>query len=121
MPNFLPQRTRWYCYELMVRANTPEQRDGEVKYWINGKLVSDFPNLNIRSVSTLKMDEAHIGLEAMHSERVNKKWYEIRSRQRSRRPSLRRPRLPKLLFWQLCGQVPTPQFKRVLEAAPALV
>ena len=76
MPNFLPQRTRWYCYELMVRANTPEQRDGEVKYWINGKLVSDFPNLNIRSVSTLKMDEAHIGLQAMHSERINKKRYD---------------------------------------------
>jgi len=76
MPNFLPQRNRWYCYELMVRANTPGQRDGEVKYWIDGTLVSDFPNLNIRSVSTLKMDEAHIGLQAMHSERVNKKWYD---------------------------------------------
>ena len=76
MPDFLPVRNRWYCYELMVRANTPGQRDGEVTYWIDGKLVSDFPNLNIRSVSTLKMDEAHIGLQAMHSERVNKKWYD---------------------------------------------
>ena len=76
MPDFLPERNRWYCYELMVRANTPGQRDGEVKYWIDGNLVSDFPNLNIRSVSTLKMDEAHIGLHAMHSERVNKKWYD---------------------------------------------
>ena len=61
---------------VLLRANTPGQRDGEVKYWIDGKLVSDFPNLNIRSVSTLKMDEAHIGLQAMHSERVNKKWYD---------------------------------------------
>jgi hypothetical protein len=76
MPNFLPQRNRWYCYELMVRANTPGRHDGEVKYWIDGKLVSDFPNLNIRSVNTLKMDEAHISLQALHSERVNKKWYD---------------------------------------------
>ena len=76
MPNFLPQRNRWYCYELMVRANTPGQRDGEVKSWIDGKLISDFPNLNIRSIGTLKMDEAHIGLHAIHSERVNKKWYD---------------------------------------------
>ena len=76
MPNFLPQRNRWYCYELMVRANTPGQRDGQVKYWIDGKLISDFPNLNIRSIGTLKMDEAHIGLHAIHSERVNKKWYD---------------------------------------------
>ena len=76
MLNFLPQRNRWYCYELMVRANTPGQHDGEVKYWIDGILVSDFPNLNIRSVSTLKIDQASIGLHAKHSERVNKKWYD---------------------------------------------
>jgi hypothetical protein len=76
MPNFLPQRNRWYCYELMVRANTPGQNDGEAKYWIDGKLIGDFPNLNIRSISTLKIDEAHIGLHAAHSERLNKKWYD---------------------------------------------
>jgi hypothetical protein len=76
MPNFLPQRNRWYCYELMVRVNAPGQNDGEVKYWIDGKLISDFPNLNVRSISTLKIDEAHIGLHAQHSERVNKKWYD---------------------------------------------
>jgi hypothetical protein len=76
MPNFLPQRNRWYCYELMVRANTPGQNDGEVKYWIDGKLISDFPDLNVRSISTLKIDEAHIGLHAAHSERLNKKWYD---------------------------------------------
>ena len=60
----------------MVRANTPGKHDGEVKCWIDGKLVSDFPDLNIRSISTLKMDEAHITLQAQHSERVNKKWYD---------------------------------------------
>ena len=76
MPNFLPERNRWYCYELMVRANTPGQNNGEVKYWIDGNLISDFPDLNIRSIDTLKIDEGHIGLQAQHSERVNKKWYD---------------------------------------------
>ena len=76
MANFLPERNRWYCYELMVHANTPGQNNGEVKYWIDGKLISDFPNLNIRSIDALKIDEAHIGLQAKHSERVNKKWYD---------------------------------------------
>jgi hypothetical protein len=60
----------------MVRANTPGQNNGEVKYWIDGTVISDFPNLNIRSIDTLKIDEAHIGLHAQHSERVNKKWYD---------------------------------------------
>ncbi|MBA3883958.1 MAG: hypothetical protein H0X73_14925, partial [Chthoniobacterales bacterium] len=76
MANWLPERDRWYCYELMVRANTPGNNDGEVKYWIDGNLVGDFPNLNMRSISTLKMDKAHIKLHAKHSERVNKKWYD---------------------------------------------
>ncbi len=47
MANWLPERDRWYCYELMVRANTPGNNDGEVKYWIDGNLVGDFPNLNM--------------------------------------------------------------------------
>jgi hypothetical protein len=76
MPHFVPQRNCWYCYELMVKCNTPGKNDGEVKYWINGNVVSDFPDLNIRSISTLKIDTAHIGLHAKHSERVNKKWYD---------------------------------------------
>jgi len=27
-PDLIPERDRWYCYELMVRANTPGRRDG---------------------------------------------------------------------------------------------
>jgi len=76
MPNWLPQRNRWYCYELMVKANTPGQHNGEVKYWIDGNVVGDFPDLNLRSIATLKMDVAKIGLQAQHSERINKKWYD---------------------------------------------
>lgn len=75
-PMFIPQRDRWYCYELMVKANTPGKNDGEVKYWIDGKVAGDFPDLNMRSISTLKLDRAHIMLHAVHSERVNKKWYD---------------------------------------------
>jgi hypothetical protein len=76
MPNFLPQRDRWYCVELMVHANTPGRNDGEVKYWIDGQLAGDFPDLNVRSLSTLKLDHAHLMLHAAHSERINKKWYD---------------------------------------------
>ncbi len=76
MPDWVPQRNRWYCYELMVKANTPGKNDGEVAYWIDGQLRSRFPNLVLRSISTLKMDVATIGLHARRSERVNKKWYD---------------------------------------------
>jgi hypothetical protein len=60
----------------MVRANTPGRNDGEVKYWIDGQLAGDFPDLNVRSLSTLKLDRALLGLHALHSERINKKWYD---------------------------------------------
>jgi hypothetical protein len=76
LPNFQPRRNRWYCYELMVKANTPGENDGEVAYWIDGKLAADFPDLNIRSVPTLKLDKAVLVLHAKYGERVNKKWYD---------------------------------------------
>jgi hypothetical protein len=60
----------------MVHANTPGRNDGEVKYWIDGQLAGDFPDLNVRSLSTLKLDHAHVMLSAAHSERINKKWYD---------------------------------------------
>jgi len=76
MPNHLPQRNRWYCYELMVRANTPWLNDGEVKWWVDGKLIADFPDLNIRSIPTLQIDAAKISLHAIRTTQVTKKWYD---------------------------------------------
>src|SRR5207247_270127 len=37
MPNELPLMGKWYCHEMMVKANTPGKNDGEVKVWVDGK------------------------------------------------------------------------------------
>ena len=74
--NFVPQPDKWYCYELMVKANTPRQNDGEIAYWIDGKLASDFPHLNFRSIPTLKIDKAVVVLHSKHANRVTRKWYD---------------------------------------------
>jgi hypothetical protein len=76
IPNWQPVRGKWYCYELMVKANTIGKKDGEVAYWIDGKLAGRFPDLFLRSISTLKIDFVALRLHALHSERVNKKWYD---------------------------------------------
>jgi hypothetical protein len=76
MPNHLPQRNRWYCYELMVRANTPWLNDGEVKWWVDGKLTADFPDLKIRSIAGLRIDVAKILLHANRTTEVVKKYYD---------------------------------------------
>ena len=61
-PNFIPALNRWYCYELMVKANTPGLRDGRVAIWIDGALIADFQNVRLRDVNTLKIDKVSLGL-----------------------------------------------------------
>ena len=76
-PDFVPELDRWYCFEYMLKANTPGQHDGRVACWMDGKLIADFPNLRFRDIDTLKIDRFGVGLFiANNSRRENKKWYD---------------------------------------------
>ncbi|MCC7402864.1 MAG: hypothetical protein IT288_00565 [Bdellovibrionales bacterium] len=77
-PNVIPQLGRWYCYEFMVKANTPGQKDGRIAFWLDGKIIADFPNLRLRDTNDLKIDRASIDLHVNGSNTVNatKKWYD---------------------------------------------
>jgi hypothetical protein len=76
-PDIVPERGRWYCYEYMVKANTPGKRDGRIALWLDGKLVADFPNMRLRDVDTLKIDRFGVGLFiSRNSIRANTKWYD---------------------------------------------
>lgn len=76
-PNFTPELNRWYCYEIMVRANTPGQKDGRVALWIDGVLVADYPNVRLRDVNSLKIDTVKLCLHiASNTIRQNLKWYD---------------------------------------------
>jgi hypothetical protein len=76
-PNLIQQLDRWYCYEYMLLANTPGQRDGRIAIWLDGVLVADFPGLRLRDVATLKIDRFglsfHIGSNPNGQSR---KWYD---------------------------------------------
>ena len=56
-PNIAPTLGEWHCYEFMVKANTAGLRDGRIAAWLDGNLVADFPNLRLRDVNTLKMNQ----------------------------------------------------------------
>ena len=75
--DMIQELDRWYCYELMVRANTPGQRDGRIAAWVDGVLVMDFPNLRLRDVASLTIDRFglcfHIG---SNPNGEAKKWYD---------------------------------------------
>lgn len=76
-PNFTPELNRWYCYEIMVKANTPGLRDGRIALWIDGTLVADFPNVRLRDVNTLKIDTVKLSLHIFSNTlRENRKWYD---------------------------------------------
>jgi hypothetical protein len=73
-PEVFPESGRWYCYEFMVKANTPGLHDGRIACWLDGKLVSDFPNLRFRSVEDLKPN--HVIIVAHSSSvRPNQTWW----------------------------------------------
>lgn len=61
-PDFIPELGQWYCYEMMVQANTPGNRDGRIAFWIDGKLMGDFPNLRFREIESLKPNRIGFGL-----------------------------------------------------------
>jgi hypothetical protein len=76
-PDILPELGKWYCYEYMLKANTPGKRDGRIAFWVDGKLAADFGNLRFRDVADLKIDRFglsfHIG---SNPNGETKKWYD---------------------------------------------
>jgi len=76
-PDVTPVLGRWYCYELMVKANTPGQRDGRVAFWLDGQLIADFPNLRLRETTALTIDRFTIDLHVFSNNlAVARKWYD---------------------------------------------
>jgi|GEM_PF-1918098 len=57
LPKFFVELGRWYCYELMIKANTPGERDGRITAWIDGEVIMDFPNMRLRDINDLKIDQ----------------------------------------------------------------
>jgi len=68
---------RWYCFEMMLKSNTPGQHDGELKMWIDGELKGHVESLRFRTCDTLKINEfthsAYVGGNWV-SERDQKLW-----------------------------------------------
>ncbi len=76
-PDFTTDLGRWYCYELMVKSNTPGRSDGRIACWVDGTLVADFPNQRLRDDATLKINHVMLDLHiGSNGSRVNRKWYD---------------------------------------------
>ena len=76
-PNVAPPLGVWKAYELMVKANTPGQRDGRIAMWLDGVLIADFMNVRLRETTALKMDLFYLNFHVNVTRPVQiKKWYD---------------------------------------------
>lgn len=76
-PDITPELGRWYCYEVMVKANTPGLRNGRVAFWLDGKLIADFSNLRFRETNALRIDQFDLNLYVKSNTlAVARKWYD---------------------------------------------
>jgi hypothetical protein len=76
-PDVVPELGRWYCYEFMIKANTPGERDGRIGCWLDGQLIADFPNLRLRDIDTLKIDRFNLSMHiGSNTAGETWKWYD---------------------------------------------
>jgi hypothetical protein len=60
---------RWYCVELMQKANTPGRRDGELALWLDGREVGRWQELRFRDVPELKLNKVFLTLYIHQNDR----------------------------------------------------
>ena len=54
------QTDRWYCIEIMLKANDAGRRNGEIKLWFDGVLKAHYKNMRFRDTNDLKINELDI-------------------------------------------------------------
>lgn len=51
---------RWFCFEMMMRANTPGEHDGVMTYWIDGERALRVEEMMWRTSPTLAMNRVRL-------------------------------------------------------------
>ena len=75
-PPVLIQRGRWYCMEMMVKANTPNQADGEQAFWVDGQLKGHYTGIRWRTTDKLKINCLWVLLYIHKNKQVNRVWFD---------------------------------------------
>jgi len=50
------ERNRWYCLEQYFKVNTPGERDGVLRAWIDGAPAFEKTDIRVRDVNSLKIE-----------------------------------------------------------------
>jgi len=72
----IPKRGVWYCFEQMIKANTPGKADGELAGWINGRLYIHVKGFRWRTTADVRLKRIFLELYIHRSRRPNAVWYD---------------------------------------------
>ncbi len=75
-PSVIIERGRWYGMEMMVKANTPGQADGEQAFWVDGQLIGRFTGIRWRDTPDLKINDFWLMLYVHNSPKINRVWFD---------------------------------------------
>ena len=50
------ERNRWYCVEQYVKLNTPGERDGLLRAWVDGRLAFERANIRLRDTKDVRIE-----------------------------------------------------------------
>lgn len=72
----IPERGRWYCMEMMIKANDAGQDNGEIAAWIDGKLYMHLTGFNWRTTNELKIKRISLGIYIHNNPKENICWFD---------------------------------------------
>lgn len=58
----LLENNRWYCIEQYVRLNTPGEKDGVLRVWLDGREVFEKEGMQYRTSKRLKIEEVWLNI-----------------------------------------------------------
>ena len=56
------ENNRWYCIEQYVKMNTPRQKNGVVRAWIDGRRVFEKTDVRFRHVPDIRIEKVWLNV-----------------------------------------------------------
>ncbi len=66
----------WFCFEMMMEANTPGEGDGKMAYWINGQLGHNVETMRWRTTDSLQLNRVKLQHYIPSTDRANRVWFD---------------------------------------------
>lgn len=73
---FVPQRGRWYCFEVMIGLNDPGKTNGEQAFWIDGEKLLHVKDIRWRDSDILRLNFMWFSVYIHKAVQDNTCWYD---------------------------------------------